>query len=117
MNAEVTVAVIVLIGLSIPIIGALWKIFTIKEALSVRISFVESSLSASIKDNAHRLDIAELKMENVQDVQITATNGTKELVEHVRSRTQKECNDINLRLEGVEGFLEKHTKFIRRKRE
>jgi IS4 transposase len=104
MNAEVTIAVLQFIVFSLPIVGALWAVFSVR-----------SKLQSDIKDNAHRLDLVESHFENMADKHLLAFNGLRELVEHVRSRSTREEEKLDDRLSDLECYLEKTTAFQRRR--
>lgn len=124
MKGEVTLEILLVIGFAIPLVGALWHIFAIRE-----------SLSREIRENAHKIDINEqeqktaqldtdyrLKLmeqygENLADKLLLGIHETKELVGHVRSRSAKAETDLNRRTNDIESYLEKSTEFVRRRSE
>jgi len=104
MNAEFTVAILAFVAFSIPIVGALWKIFAIRESLQSR-----------IQENAHRIDLIDAHFQNFNDQHITSFRGLQELTEHIRQRTQSQDGKLNDRILDMECFLEKTTPFQRRR--
>lgn len=104
MKADITIGILEFIVYAIPIVGALWAVF------SVRLR-----LQSDIKDNAHRLDLVETHFANMDDKQILAYNGLRELTEHVRERSADKETKLNERLVDVECYLEKTTAFQRRR--
>lgn len=99
-SAQALTAVFGAIAFSIPIFGALWKIFTVREQLQV-----------SITANSHRLEMMERDIGHLADQQALALNGIKELVQHVRSRSQHSEEALDRRLDDVEKYLAKSTSF------
>jgi hypothetical protein len=53
MNPEMTIAILTFIAFSIPIVGALWKIFAVRERLQTQIQTVN-----------HRVDLIETHFES-----------------------------------------------------
>lgn len=102
---ESFLAVLGFIAFAIPIIGALWKLFTIRELLQTE-----------ILGNRHRIELLEQKIEHLIDQQSLALNGMKELIQHVRDRSLHAEGNLNFRLEDLEGFMEKSTTFTKRRR-
>lgn len=100
MNTEFTVAILAFIAFAIPIVGALWKIFTVREKLAF-----------DIQRNVHRLDLVEQRMEGLLDQHTLAFNGVKEIAEHTRSRSQGEEEKLKKRVTDIERYLEKYTEF------
>lgn len=103
MNPEVTIAILTFIAFSIPIVGGLWRVFSVREKLQTQ--FLNLS---------HRLDLIESNIENLTDKQTLTLNGLREVIEHVRLRSQTEEKQLSNRLLDVEGWLEKNTEFNRR---
>jgi hypothetical protein len=100
MNPEFTVAILAFVAFSIPVIGALWKIFSVRERLA-----------SDIRQVICRIELLEQKLEALVDRQTLAFNGLKEITEHTRSRSQTQEQKLNDRLNDVERYLEKHTEF------
>jgi hypothetical protein len=105
MNPEFTVAILVFITFSIPIVGALWRLFSIRE-----------KLSTDIKELGFKLALLDHKLESLIDQQELALNGMKEIVSHIRTRTQTEDKKLSDRLTDVENWLSKNTEFNCRQR-
>ena len=99
-NAQSIGALIVAGAALLPIIAALWKIFAVRE-----------QLQSSITENRHRLELIEREINHLADQQSLALNGIKELVQHVRSRSQHSEEGLDRRLDDVEKFLAKSTAF------
>lgn len=100
MDAAVTLAILVFIAFVIPVVGALWRIFSVRE-----------SLQTAIANNSHRLDLLEQKIEHLVDQQELAINGIKEVVQHVRSRSATAEEKLADRIYAIERFLDKTTEF------
>lgn len=93
-------AILAFIAFSIPIIGSLWRIFSVREKLTIEIG-----------KNSHRLDLLEQHSNHLYDQQILALNGIKEIAQHARDRSAKQEEILGSRLLDVERFLEKSTTF------
>ncbi|HEY9696743.1 MAG TPA: hypothetical protein V6D10_05740 [Trichocoleus sp.] len=111
MNPELAVGILGFIIFSMPIVGGLWKIFTVREALKDAIKDVRNALIKDITANAHRIDLLEIKNEHMIDQQTLALKGTEELAQHVRTRSQRAEDELDRRMGDVERFLEKTTTF------
>lgn len=105
MNAEVTIAILTFIAFSIPIVGALWRLFSVREKLAF-----------DIKESAFKLELLEQKIAALTEQQLLALNGIKELVGHIRTRTRVEEEKLDARLGDVESWMEKNTDFVKRQR-
>lgn len=105
LDPAITVAILAFIAFAIPIVGGLWRIFSVRE-----------SLSATIKDNRHRIEMLEQHITHLHDQQELAINGTKELVQHVRDRSARSEEKLGSRITDLEGFLARTTGFIIRDR-
>jgi hypothetical protein len=101
----VLVAILGFIGLSIPIVGALWKIFAVREQLQTQ-----------ILSNGHRLALLEQKIDHLVDQQELFLNGLRENLEHVRERSRHAEENLHYRLEDLEGYIEKSPSFTKRRR-
>jgi N-acetyl-anhydromuramyl-L-alanine amidase AmpD len=104
MNPEVTIAILAFIAFSIPIVGALWKIFAVRERLQTQIQTVN-----------HRVDLIETHFESFNTQHLASYNGLKELAGHIRARSTEQETKLNDRLVDIECFLEKTTTFQRRR--
>lgn len=100
MNTEFTVAILAFVAFAIPIVGALWKIFVVREKLAF-----------DIQRNVHRLELLEQRIDALVDQHTLAFNGVREVAEHVRSRSQGEEDKLKKRVADMERYLEKHTEF------
>lgn len=104
-NAEIYLGILGFIALTLPILAALWKTFTVREALQVQIT-----------QNQHRIEMMEAEGRHLIDNQQHFLNGITERVQHVRDRSKHAEEALDLRLSDLEGFVEKTTAFTRRKR-
>jgi hypothetical protein len=100
MDSAITLAILAFIAFAIPVVGALWRIFSVREALQT-----------AIAHNSHRLDLLEQKIEHLVDQQGLAINGIKENLQHVRARSAQAEKELADRLNTVERFLDKTTEF------
>lgn len=122
ISAEVSFAILSFIAFSIPIVGSLWKIFSIRESLSRdiektndRITLLEKDINNEGKVWAYRLKLFEKHAENLTDKLSLGIHQTRELVNHVRERSKKAEQNLDLRVSDIEGFLEKTSDFARRR--
>jgi len=106
MDATVTLAMLTFVAFCIPIIGALWRIFSVREALQT-----------SIANSVHRLDLLEQKIEYMADQQELALNGLKEMAQHVRDRSARAEEKLGDRLGSLERYLDKNIDFSLRSRD
>jgi Tfp pilus assembly protein PilN len=105
LEAQSIGALIVASAALIPIVGALWKLFAMRE-----------QLQAGIVANQHRIDLLEQNIAHLADQQELFLNGLKETLGHVRARTQHAEQLLDSRLSDLEGFIEKTTAFTKRQR-
>ncbi len=84
-----------------------------------RASNAVSRMKCELRDAINRVEtdltIKDLKLQNLQDVQVLSVNGFREKIEHFVSRTRGEIAENNKRLEDLESFLTKTTDFVRRR--
>ena len=98
-------AILGFVAFSVPIVGALWKIFNIRAALQLE-----------ILENRNRLILLEQHVGHLVDAQQHFLNGITERLQHVRDRSKHAEDGLDLRLSDLEGYIEKTTAFTRRKR-
>ncbi|NJR63776.1 MAG: hypothetical protein HC769_36430 [Cyanobacteria bacterium CRU_2_1] len=103
MNAEIVLAILAFIAFTIPIVGSLWRIFSIREKLNLEISELR-----------HNIALNDERIKNLIEQQELAINGLKEVVAHVRTRTQIEEEKLSNRVADIEGFLAKSAGFAKR---
>lgn len=89
----------------LPLIGALWRIFRIKEELQDQIQKLE-----------HRLALLSAEQEHMSDRQELGFNGFRERIEHTASRLRQDTDRSNQRIDQVENFLAKTTAYEKRDR-
>ena len=104
MSAAITLEILLFIAFSIPIMGALWRLFLIRERLQ-----------ADILENRHRLELLEQSIESLIDQQHLFLNGVKEQIQHVRDRSKHAEDGLDVRLHDLESYIEKNTSFSRRR--
>jgi hypothetical protein len=102
---ESFLAILGFVAFAIPIVGALWKLFAVREQLQTQ-----------ILSNGHRLAMLEQKIDHLIDQQELFLNGLKESVQHVRNRSLHAEQKLNYRLEDLEGYIEKTTSFTKNRR-
>ncbi|HEY9631022.1 MAG TPA: hypothetical protein V6C84_27340 [Coleofasciculaceae cyanobacterium] len=106
MDAAITLAILTFIAFAIPVVGALWRIFSVRE-----------SLQTAITNNSHRIALLEQKIEHLVDQQELAINGIRETAQHVRTRSAQAEEKLAERLYSIERFLDKTTEFSPRTRD
>lgn len=97
-------AVLGFIAFAIPIVGALWKLFSIRE-----------QLQTEILGNRHKLELQQQELTHLVDQQRLFLNGIQERLQHVRDRSKHAEEALDLRLSDLEGFIEKTTTFTKRR--
>jgi hypothetical protein len=103
-QAQFTLGILTFVVLTLPIIAALWRIFSEREKLAI-----------GITQNHHLLKLQEQHLESMKDQQTLFLNGIVERLNHVRTRSKQEEEQLDRRLLDVESFLEKSTDFTRRR--
>ena len=101
---ESFLAVLGFIAFAIPIVGALWKLFAIRE-----------QLQSEIIGNRHRLELQQQELTHLVDQQKLFLNGIQERLQHVRDRSKHVEEVLEMRLSDLEGFIEKTTPFTKRR--
>ena len=103
-NKDLTLGILAFIAFAIPIIGSLWKIFSIRE-----------QLQTEILGNRHKLELQQQELTHLIDQQKLFLNGIQERLQHVRDRSKHAEEDLDLRLSDLERFIEKTTAFTKRR--
>ena len=99
-DPSVVVAVLGLIVFAIPIVGALWNIFAVRETLSARIN-----------DNKHELELLGQHLQHLHDQQELVVKGLQEVAQHTRTRSQHAEERLADRLSSIEGHLSRTSEF------
>lgn len=97
--------------ISIPIVGALWKAFSVLQGIEDRLERTIREVEKRLIDLDYQSELKTQKLEALNDKLVLAVNGTKELVNHVRSRTQADATKLANRIDQVERYLSKTTTF------
>lgn len=103
-QAELVLGILTFVVFSLPILGALFRLFAVRE-----------KLQASISDNHHRLELQEQQITHLLDQQILFLKGLEERLDHVRDRSLERESSLHRRLLDLEAFIEKSTSFERRR--
>jgi hypothetical protein len=101
---EIAIGILTFLVFSLPIVGALFRLFAVRE-----------KLQADINQNHHRLDLQEQQITHLLNQQLLFLKGLEERLEHVRERSQEREGSLHRRLLDLEGFIEKSTSFERRR--
>lgn len=102
--AAANLAILGFIAFAIPIVGALWRLFSIREQLQTK-----------ILENRHLLDLQQQEILHLVDQQKLFLNGIQERLQHVRDRSKHAEEFLDQRLSDLEGFVEKTTAFTKRR--
>ena len=123
-DATITIGILAFIAFAIPVVGAMWRIFSVREALQT-----------AIANNSHRLDLLERDIKHLIDQQIEAVNavrrdishlhdqqelainGTREVAQHVRDRSARAEEKLSDRIVALERYLDKTTDFSPRNKD
>lgn len=111
LTPETQAQIVGFIVISIPIVGALWKVFSILKGVEDRLEDTIRDVERKLIDLGYQSQIKSQQLEALNDKLVLAVNGTKELVSHVRSRTQVDANKLANRIDQVERYLSKTTTF------
>jgi F0F1-type ATP synthase membrane subunit b/b' len=104
-DTAVTLAILGFIAFAIPVVGALWRIFSVREALQFQIS-----------DALHRIELLDQRLIHLHEQQELALNGLKEVAQHVRDRSARAEEKLAERITSLERYLDKTTDFNPRDR-
>lgn len=111
MSPEIQSQIIGFILFAITMIGALWKVFSILNGIEDRVELKIQDIERRLINLAHQSELRESELEHLNDRLELAVNGVKELVTHVRARTQADCDKLSNRIAQLEKFLTKTTDF------
>lgn len=98
----------------IAVITALWKLFTLLRGIEDRLNKSILEIDHRLSELEHRSAMRNAELEHIDDKLELGINGTKELVQHVRSRTQTDCDRLSDRIRQIENYLTKTTDFQQR---
>lgn len=108
---EIQAQIIGFIILALPLIAALWKFFSLLQGIEIRLNAAIDRVERQINDLEHRADLKDLNIDRLNDQLTLGINGTKELVNHLRTRTREDDDQIRARLAQVERYLVKETSY------
>jgi len=91
----------------ITILAALWKSFD-------AIARMRERIGDSIQELNHEIDKLKISEQANREWAELSVRGTVEKIEHFSTRTGGEIENLNKRMDNVEGFLQKTTSFERR---
>lgn len=111
MSSDIQSQILGFILFAIPIVTALWKVFSILHGIEDRVELKIQDIERRLVNLAHQSELRESELEHLNDTLELAVNGVKELVTHVRSRTQADCDRLNGRISQLEKYLTKTTDF------
>ncbi|MBW4465232.1 MAG: hypothetical protein KME07_07300 [Pegethrix bostrychoides GSE-TBD4-15B] len=110
-SAEVQSQILAFIVYSIPLIVALWKIFSWLESIQDSLEQQIREVDRRLLESEHRATLKSSQIEALNDKVALAVNGVKELVNHLRTRTKNDDEHLHQRLAQVERYLSKTTDF------
>ncbi len=96
---------------AIPVVVALWKVFAILQGIEDRLEKQVREVDHRLSELSHQSQLRSTQLESLNDKLVLAINGTRELVSHVRTRTQTDANKLEDRICQIERFLVKTTAF------
>ena len=106
VDPTVTPAILAFIAFSIPIVGALWKLFAVRE-----------SLNAAIKQNLHRIEMMEQHVLHTHDKLELSLSSMREQAAHALERGARGEEKLLDRIYDLECYLTKTTDFNPRDRD
>ncbi len=105
---HITPEMIGLVSFCVGTIAAVWR-------ASSAVAKMQCELRDAINRVETDLTIKDLKLQNLQEVQVLSLNGFRKKIEHFIARTRGEIADHDRRLDDLEAFLTKTTDFVRRR--
>lgn len=111
---EIQSQILQFIILALPLIAAIWKVFEALSSLEKRLDNAIEAVDARVSALEHKSELRAVQIDSMNDKILLATNGTKELVNHLRTRTKAESDSQQNRIEQIERFLVKTTEFLSR---
>lgn len=111
MNPEIQSQILGFIVFAIPLIVALWKVFALLKGIEDRLDDQIHQVDRRLESLAHQSQLRASQMEHLNDKLTLSLNGTKELVNHLRTRTKIESDRLDDRLRQLEQFLVKTTNY------
>lgn len=110
-SPEIQSQILAFIAFSIPLILAIWKIFSLFQGVEDKLNDQIRDVDRKLQKLAHLAQLRQAQMDSLNDKLVLSVNGTKELVEHVRTRTKAEHDRLDERICQIERFLTKTTPF------
>lgn len=108
---EIQAQIVGFILLALPLIAALWKFFSLLQAIEQRSNAAIDRLERQIADLGHRADLKDINIDRLNDQLTLGINGTKELVNHLRTRTKADDDQLRSKLAQIERYLVKETTY------
>lgn len=108
---EIQAQIVGFILLALPLIAALWKFFSLLQAIEQRSNAAIDRLERQIADLGHRADLKDINIDRLNDQLTLGINGTKELVNHLRTRTKADDDQLRSKLAQIERYLVKETSY------
>lgn len=105
IDPGVTVAILAFIAFSIPIVGGLWRLFSVREGLN-----------STILENRHRIELLEQRILHLYDQQELSIAAIREIVQNLQDRSTRSEEKLSHRIDMMEGFLARTTGFVIRDR-
>lgn len=87
----------------------------LEKLLTEKINNNKAAIDALIASYSSELKLIELKLEQLNDQTILATNGLKENIAHNRTRLEIEITNVRSLIKDLQSFLEKHQNFVPRR--
>ena len=108
---EIQAQIVGFILLALPLIAALWKFFNLLQGIEKRLDDAVDRVDRRVGELEHLAAMRELKVEALNDRLMLGINGTKELVNHLRTRTKADDDQLRSKLDQIERYLVKETNY------
>lgn len=100
---------------SIPLVVALWKVFSWLDGLEDRLERSIREVDQRLTELSYQSQLKTQQLEALNDKVVLAVNGSKEVISHVRSRSREDNDKLQARVDQIERFLVKTSEFEARK--
>lgn len=108
---EIQAQIVGFILLALPLIAALWKFFQLLQGIEKRLDEAVDKVDRRVGELEHLAAMRELRVEALNDRLMLGINGTKELVNHLRTRTKADDDRLESKLAQIERYLVKETNY------
>lgn len=102
--------------LAIPIVAALWRVFSALTDMRLKLEDRIDGLSNLIVGLRHDFELRSKEVEHLDDRYELSVNGLKEKIDHISTRTRNEIERLTVLATDLESFLAKTTEYEPRRR-